>query len=47
MDEFAYFHQTDVGTLIHVALLATLWVCSILAIDHWVSARHPDRAARR
>ena len=47
MDEFAYFHQTDVWTLIDVALLATLWVCSVVAIDYWVSARHPDPAARR
>ena len=39
MDEFANFHQVDVATLIHVALLATLWVCSIVAIDRWVSAR--------
>ena len=41
MDEFAYFHQTNVATLIHVALFATFWVCSIVAIDRWVSARRP------
>jgi hypothetical protein len=42
MDEFAYFHPTDVTTLIHVALLATLWICGVVAIDHWATARHPD-----
>jgi hypothetical protein len=47
MDEFAYFHQTDVATLIHVALIATFWACSVVAIDHWVSAPHPDPLARR
>ena len=35
MDEFAYFHGTDVAMLI---LLLMLWVFAIVAIDHWVSA---------
>ena len=39
MDEFAYFHQMDVPTLIHVALFMTLWVGDIVAIDYWVGAR--------
>jgi hypothetical protein len=42
MDEFAYFHGTDVATLIPVALFITLWVCGIVAIDYWVSARRSD-----
>jgi hypothetical protein len=42
MDEFAYFHQADLATLIHVVLFAMFWVCSIVAIDRWVSARRPD-----
>ena len=33
MDEFAYFHQMDVATLIHVALFMMLWVGGIVAID--------------
>jgi hypothetical protein len=45
MDEFAYFHQTDVATLIHVVLFAMLWVRSIVAIDRWVSARRAELAA--
>ena len=40
MDEFAYFHGTDVAALIAVALSMTLWVCGIVAIDCWVTARH-------
>jgi hypothetical protein len=39
MDEFAYFHGTDVAALIAVALFMTLWVCGIVAIDSWVTAR--------
>jgi hypothetical protein len=39
MDEFAYFHGTDVAALIAVALFMTLWVCGIVAIDCWVTAR--------
>jgi hypothetical protein len=42
MDDFAYFHGTDVATLIPVALFVMLWVGGIFAIDHWVSARRPD-----
>ena len=39
MDEFAYFHQMDVATLIHGALFMMLWAGGIVAIDRWVSAR--------
>ena len=39
MDEFAYFHQVDVPTLIHVVLF---WVGGVVAVDYWVSARRSD-----
>jgi hypothetical protein len=39
MDDFAYFHGTDVAMLIPVALFMMLWACGIVAIDYWVSAR--------
>ena len=39
MDDFAYFHGTDVVTLVRVALFMMLWVCGIVAIDYWVNAR--------
>ncbi len=42
MDEFAYFHQMDVPTLIHVALFMMLWVGGIAAIDYWAGARRSD-----
>jgi len=42
MDEFAYFHQMDVPTLIHVALFMMLWVGGIVAIDYWASARRSE-----
>jgi hypothetical protein len=44
MDEFAYFHGTDVSMLI---LLLMLWVCAVVAIDHWVSASRSESPARR
>jgi hypothetical protein len=39
MDDFAYFHGTDVAMLVPVALFMMLWVGGIVAIDYWVSAR--------
>jgi len=42
MDEFAYFHQMDVPTLIHVALFMMLWVGGIVAIEYWASARRSE-----
>ena len=42
MDEFAYFHQVDVPTLIHVVLFMMLWVGGIVAIDYWASSRRSD-----
>ena len=42
MDEFAYFHQMDVPTLIHVGLFMMLWVGGIVAID-MVSKFNPQR----
>ena len=42
MDEFAYFHQTDVPTLIHVVLFMMLWIGGIVAIDYWAGAKRSD-----
>jgi hypothetical protein len=42
MDEFAYFHSTDIATLIPVAAFMMVWVCGLVAIDRWVGARRPD-----
>jgi hypothetical protein len=49
MDDFAYFHWTDVATLIPVVLFMMVWVCGLVAIDRWVSARRSDlnRGSRR
>jgi hypothetical protein len=46
MDEFAYFHWTDIATLIPVVLSMMLWVCGAVAIDYWVSARRSDLPTR-
>jgi hypothetical protein len=46
MDDFAYFHGTDVAMLIPVALFMMFWACGIVAIDYWVSARR-DLIAER
>jgi hypothetical protein len=46
MDEFAYFHQVDIATLIRGALFMMLWVGGIIAIDHWVGARRSDSPRR-
>jgi hypothetical protein len=49
MDEFAYFHWTDITTLIPVPLFMMLWVFGLVAIDRWVGGRLPDlqRRSRR
>ena len=46
MDEFAYFHWTDITTLIPVALFIMLWVGGLVAIDRWVGSRRPDLQRR-